>query len=136
MTKKLNSILLIDDDKATNYIHQRVLAEVGCAEKVVAVESGYDALDFLNERISGLDPELDLIFLDINMPGMTGWEFLEHYKELNLSNQAKAVLIMLTTSLNPDDLENASKMSGIDGFETKPLDADKIEKALKNHFSE
>lgn len=134
MTKKLNCILLIDDDEATNYIHKRIISEVGCAEKVVAVQSGQAALDFLNESTNGHHPKLDLIFLDINMPAMNGWEFLKHYKNLSASKRAKVVLVMLTTSLNPDDLELATKIDEVNGFESKPLTAEKMKSTLKVHF--
>ena len=135
MKKKLNCILLIDDDEATNYIHRRVISEVNCAEKVVTVQSGQEALDYLNECIDGINSKLDLIFLDINMPAMNGWEFLEHYKNVRAFKQAKTVLIMLTTSRNPDDLLNASKVEMVDGFESKPLNEEKMNKTLRSHFS-
>ncbi len=135
MTKKLKCILLIDDDEATNYIHRRVITEIGCAENVVAVQSGQAALDYLNEQINGIHPQLDLIFLDINMPAMNGWEFLEHYKSLSLSKKAKTVLVMLTTSLNPDDLTQATSIVEVDGFESKPLNEEKMNRTLKQHFS-
>ncbi len=135
MTKQLNCILLIDDDEATNYIHKRVINEIGCAKKVVAVRSGQAALDFLNEQIDGSYSQLDLIFLDINMPGMNGWEFLEHYKKLSVAKQAKAVLVMLATSLNPNDLLHASDIEAVDGFESKPLNSEKMNRAIEHHFS-
>ncbi len=126
MTKKLNCILLIDDDEATNYIHQKVIEEVSCAEKVVAAQSGQEALDFLNEREDWASSPVDLIFLDINMPAMNGWEFLEHYNKLDASKKAKTILVMLSTSLNPDDRENALEMDSVNGFENKPLTEEKI----------
>ena len=135
MTKKFNCILLIDDDEATNYIHRKVIEEVDCAEKVVIAQSGQEALYFLNGKENDPNSPIDLIFLDINMPAMNGWEFLEHYKNLDSSKKAKGVLIMLSTSLNPDDHGNASKIDVVDGFQTKPLTEEKMIRIHKNHFS-
>lgn len=136
MTKKLRSVLLIDDDEATNYIHKKIIEENNFADQVIIAQSGEEALQLLNDKIVDLYPPLDLIFLDINMPGMDGWEFLEHYKKLSVNKQAKAVLIMLTTSLNPNDRLNASKIDEISGFENKPLNDHKLSSILDNYFSE
>ena len=73
--------MLIDDDEPTNYIHERIIEEVGCTEKIVAIQSGRRALDYLTSKTDGAYPQPDLIFLDINMPAMTGWGFLEKYSE-------------------------------------------------------
>ncbi|WP_339710373.1 response regulator [uncultured Kriegella sp.] len=135
MTKKLNCILLIDDDEATNYIHQKVIVDLECAKRVITVHSGQEALDFLNNRETKDKLPIDLIFLDINMPAMNGWEFLEHYKKLDPLKKAKTILFMLSTSLNPNDRKIATEIDDVNGFETKPLTEEKIIKIFKTHFS-
>src|SRR5258708_36657106 len=106
MNKKLNCILLIDDDEPTNFLNKMTIDQSGCAEWVQVVQSGQEALDYLQGtgRFKNRKedyPRPDLIFLDINMPAMDGWEFLDKYKELPKDQKAEIVLIMLTTSLNP-----------------------------------
>ena len=132
--KKLNCILLIDDDSPTNFLHEMVIEEMDCAEQVVSVESGEMALAFLNTEVDGQHPHPDLIFLDINMPAMNGWEFLEAYKTLDVKRQGKVIIVMLTTSLNPEDRDNAQKINQITGFLNKPLTAEALEQILKEHF--
>lgn len=132
MKKKLKSILLIDDDEPTNFFSSLLLEDADCAENIQIAESGQRALKLLN---SDVNPSPDLIFLDINMPAMDGWEFLERYKQLPIEHQGKIVIIMLTTSLNPDDREKASKIKEISGFETKPLTPELIDKVLSKYFA-
>ena len=77
--------MLIDDDDDDNFFHQMVLNEVDVANKVQVAESAFEALDYLREGKQ--IPEL--IFLDINMPKMNGWEFLNEYKKLDIHHKAK-----------------------------------------------
>lgn len=131
---KLNCILLIDDDKATNFLNEMILEEVGCAEKVTAVESGQEALDYLCESVNGNYPQPDLIFLDINMPGMNGWEFMEKYELLPDNQKGQIVVVMLTTSLNPDDEVKAKSLGFVEGFEKKPLNYDMAKGIISKYF--
>ncbi|MCF4101917.1 response regulator [Gillisia sp. M10.2A] len=136
MKKKLNCILLIEDDKATNFIHQRIIKRVDCAEKVVTALNGLEALEYLNKEEDGVLPQPDLIFLDINMPGMNGWEFLEEYQKLHNDKKGKVILVMLTTSLNPDDFEKASQIPEVNGFKNKPLTMPLLESILEEYFQD
>lgn len=134
MTKKLNCILLIDDDEATNFIHKRVIREADCAEKVVAVQSGDEGLDYLKSREDGEHPRPDLIFLDVNMPGIDGWEFLEAYNALEKEQKGRIIIVMLTTSLNPDDRERASQIETINSFKNKPLTVPMLSELIDTYF--
>ncbi len=121
MKRILNCILLIDDDEPTNYIHERIIEEVGCTDKIVAIQSGRQALDYLISKTDGEHPQPDLIFLDINMPAMTGWGFLEKYSELDKDQQGRVIIVMLTTSLHPDDEKKAQSISEINRYFIKPI---------------
>ncbi len=127
-------MLLIDDDEPTNFYHQRVVEKSGCAEQCQAVNSGAEALAFLKSAKDGMYPQPDLVFLDINMPAMNGWEFLEEYRKLKTEQQAQVVVVMLTTSLNPDDMHSAKVDEDISNFIHKPLDQGKLQEVLENYF--
>ncbi|HKB44406.1 MAG TPA: hypothetical protein VKC90_08445, partial [Chitinophagaceae bacterium] len=77
-----------------------------------------------------------LIFLDINMPAMNGWEFLDKYNELDQQHKGKVITVMLTTSLNPDDKLKANDNPIISRFETKPLTSEKLHAILRKYFPE
>jgi len=130
MQKQLNCVLLVDDNEDDNFYHELILRETGAAQQIQIAETGHSALDFLQQTSAA--PEL--IFLDINMPRMNGWEFLERYKKLKIDQKANVVIIMLTTSLNPEDARRAKTIPEIDDFESKPLTPEMIKKIMKKFF--
>lgn len=75
--KKLERIMLIDDDADTNYYNEIILNNIGAAEDVIVFQNGNEALEYLKKG-----NKVDLILLDINMPILNGWQFLERYEEL------------------------------------------------------
>ena len=95
-----------------------------------------DALDFLIENDRNDTPPPELLLLDINMPGMSGWEFLEQYNDLELKNKSSIVTVMLSTSPNPYDLKQAEKNNLVSEFMNKPLKKDNVIELLQNHFPE
>ena len=139
MKPKLNCVLLIDDDEATNFFTSFIIEETDCAQHIKIVEGGQAALDYLQTSTEqGCDsfsyPCPDLILLDINMPGMNGWEFLDEYKKLNKAHHGKIITVMLTTSLLPQDEMRANEMPEISCFENKPLTMEKLENILQKYF--
>jgi len=135
MKKKLDCILLVDDDEPTNFLHKFVIHHAGVAETVAETRSGEEALSYLqSSTYINKSKEPNLIFLDINMPGMNGWEFLKEYKKISDPIKRKIVILMLTTSLNPDDKELANTIPEVSGFINKPLNTEILEKILKEHF--
>ena len=129
--KKLNCILLVDDDHDDNVYHQIILKEMEIVDKIEIAENGIEALDYLKDE-KRIQPEL--IFLDINMPKMNGWEFLSEYKNLALEKKAQIVVMILTTSANPDDIKRAKEIEEVIGFETKPLSMESMTSVLKEYF--
>ncbi len=137
MKKKLNTILLVDDDEPTNYLNKMILEEVDCAEKIEVAQSAKEAINYLmgagkyNQKGKTIPPP-ELIFLDINMPAMDGWEFIDIYKELK--KRGNVVMVMLTTSLNPEDEERSKMMAEVSGYRNKPLTKEMVTEILENHF--
>jgi CheY-like chemotaxis protein len=133
MKKKLTSILLIDDDPDDNYYHQIILNKMNIVDKVEVAGNGLEAIAYLTSK--GVE-QPDLIFLDLNMPKMNGWEFLEEYKNLNLDQKAKVLIVILSTSANPDDIKRSHAIHEVTGFETKPLSEEILNEILQRHFKE
>jgi CheY-like chemotaxis protein len=131
MNKKLNSILLIDDDEPTNFLHELVIKKSNCTENCIVMSGGQKALDYLHTSTTP-----NLIFLDINMPAMNGWEFLEAFRDLNISQKDKIVIVMLTTSLNPDEEEKSKLFKEVQDFKRKPLTNTMLQEIVEKYFHE
>jgi CheY-like chemotaxis protein len=138
MNSKLNCVLVIDDDEPTNYFNQLLLEKAGCASYIKVAQSGQEALDYLTntQKLAGEDrfPCPDLILLDINMPAMDGWEFLERYKKMSTEHKGRIIVVMLTTSLLQEDIAKAKAQPEISGFEHKPLTVENLNRILDKYF--
>ncbi|MFN6945037.1 MAG: response regulator [Cytophagaceae bacterium] len=121
------SILLIDDDPINNFINAKLIKKLSLAEDIFILANGEEGIRFLlNTEKKDLP---DLILLDVNMPIMNGFEFLEIFSNLTISNKEKIKIFMLTSSGNSQDLERI-KFFQVDGYIQKPLTSDKLFDAL------
>lgn len=136
MKKKLKNVLLIDDSESDNFYHQRKIRKMGITDNIHICYSGQEALDFLKSELEGVHPQPTLIFLDINMPGMNGWEFLEEYEKLELAQQGEVVLTMLSNSIDERDKFRADKYKAVQGFYSKPLSDEYLHSILEQHFQD
>ena len=139
MKKKLNCVLLVDDDKHDNFFHNIVLEDAGIANQIKIAINGREALDLITSKGSSGQPESmcpqpELIFLDLNMPVMDGWEFLEEYQKTGDYHHGNTVIIILTTSLNPADEKRAEKMIKSGCYLNKPLTLPMIDEVMLKHF--
>lgn len=128
--KKFKKLIFIDDDKATNYFHNIILKQADICEEAIFFESAVEALEYFKELFQTNDYVLpDYVFLDINMPMMNGWEFINELKKFQLDNPI--IIIMLTTSLNKTDQEKAEELDLIYEFWNKPLASNKLLELIK-----
>lgn len=134
MKKKLKNVLLIDDSESDNFYHARKIRKMGITDNIHICYSGQEALDFLRSELEGVHPQPTLIFLDINMPGMNGWEFLQEYENLEVAQQGEVVLTMLSNSIDERDKGRAGSFRTVRGFYSKPLSDDYLNSILQMHF--
>lgn len=135
--KKINCILLIDDNPADNTYHKIIIEEAEVCNCILIYTKAEEALEYIvNVKTPSLEdsPKPDLIFLDINMPGMNGFEFLEKYNSLAVDVKSKIMIVMLTTSLNPDDKTRALENEDVTQFFTKPLTVEGVQEIVNNYF--
>jgi len=126
-TPIINTILLVDDNPADNMVHRRILQGMNIAEKILDFLYAQDALDYLKSP-DGKDAEL--IFLDINMPQMNGFEFLDEFKNLKSNPNELPAVVMLST-MNPNwDNDVSKNYPIIRHFFSKPLTEKYINKIL------
>ncbi len=134
MERKINTVLFIDDDRVTNFYNERVVSKHQNFKNTISVNSGKAALEYLMEVENDNAIKPDLIFLDINMPAMNGWEFIEEYKKLNVDVTNGIKIIMLTTSSSSSDFERYKKLKIVNDYINKPLSFDLLEDIVKVHY--
>jgi CheY-like chemotaxis protein len=108
--KKFKKILLIDDDAITNFINSNVIKKAGMAEVIQVTVNGAEALEYIKHDCKNENLYPDLIFVDINMPVMDGFEFVTEFRNMKLNSDEKAETILLTTSSSPKDIEKAKEL--------------------------
>lgn len=138
--KDLDCILLVDDDIPTNFIHRRIVQNTKIEVDIKAITSAREALDYITlsgkYANDGAAIRPGIIFLDINMPGMNGWDFMEEYRKIELEQKGKTIVIMLSTSLNPDDELLAAADHEIVTYLHKPLNEEAFVKIAGKYFEE
>ena len=123
--KFVDFVLIIEDNPIDVFINTRVIQQSGLSNEIMAKQSAREALDFLNER--AIDSELPaLIFLDIRMPDLDGFEFLQQFSELPQRVLELCKIIMLSSTIDPSELEKARNNPFVLAFIPKPLTRDKI----------
>jgi CheY-like chemotaxis protein len=122
---KYSTAMLIDDSEIDNFINLKMLEGCNFADHIYAHTNGKSALEFLKniERMGNKDNFLfpEVIFLDLNMPVMDGYQFIDEFGKMQDSLKNRTKIVILTTSLNPSDLERSKKYPQIIKFVNKPL---------------
>tara|TARA_R110002124_G_scaffold933_1_gene4817 strand:- start:11668 stop:12099 length:432 start_codon:yes stop_codon:yes gene_type:complete len=141
MKEKIGCILLVDDDEMVNCLNTIRISKAGIADEIETVLNGQKALEFLTStgqfvtNVNSTTRPL-LIVLDINMPVMDGWEFIEEYQKTDVSEKDKIIIVMHTTSTNPADQLRAESIPEISSFTKKPLTQELLNTIMNNHFPE
>ena len=129
MSKLLISI--IDDDELYKYALRRMLRKLEINDLgIIEFSNGVEAIDFYNRRIMEGGELPDVIFLDINMPLMDGFQFMIEYKGLKDKLDKIAEIYMCSSSINPNDVQNAEEIEEITEYITKPFKFEKIHEIL------
>ncbi|MCH8330124.1 MAG: response regulator [Bacteroidetes bacterium] len=118
------SVLLIDDNTIDNYISENLIKQTSFARHIYTYTNGRNALEFLGNlgRIEDHETFIpELILLDINLPILDGFQFLQEFEKLPASVKDHCRIIMLTTSVNPFDLEKALNSPNVIKYLSKPL---------------
>jgi CheY-like chemotaxis protein len=109
--------LLIDDNFIDNFVTRKILETSNFADKIVVIQSAPEAISKLQTR----EVEPDVIFLDIRMPHMDGFEFLKEFDKLHLDDDKKMKIFMLSSSLDPVDFKLSTQNKYITQFLHKPI---------------
>lgn len=129
MTDFKINLLIIDDDDINIFIIRKIVEKTGFKVNMTSKSNGQLAVDYLAEIAGQKELFPHLILIDINMPVLNGWEFLETYDRLNISH--KVDMYMLSSSVYENDIEKAKTYKTIKGFISKPLSIERLSELLK-----
>ncbi len=131
MTDALNHIVLIEDNETTSFLNNRLLSRLGVARQVSSFAKADEASRFLWD---GDQAAPDLVFVDLKMPGMSGFDFLERYSRLPAAVQERTVVAVLTTSMHAADTARVAQYPNVE-YLTKPLTEEKMQRLLAKRFN-
>ncbi|NMF36309.1 response regulator [Flammeovirga yaeyamensis] len=130
----LDCIMSIDDDDATNFYNQTIIKRLNIIKDHLVYDDAEKALTYLSQPSEEIKVP-DLILLDINMPKVNGWDFLDKYVANGFDKKFdKTKIIVITTSNNPSDLMKVEKYDCVAGLENKVIDPEKIKNLFSNYF--
>lgn len=126
MEKENLHILIIDDDEINNFIAARLINKIPVKTDIHTRLNGLEGLNYIKENLIAQENLPDIIFLDINMPIMNGWEFLDEFESLKSQIKKDVCVNMLSSSVYNDDITKAQMYTTVNKFISKPLTVDKI----------
>ena len=145
MPDSLHHIVLVDDNETTSFLNNRLLARLGAAERVSTISRADEAFAQIwgeaegegkeeGNGKGGAAPAPDLLFVDLKMPGVSGFDFLKLYAALPAPVQERTVVAVLTTSLHAADTARVAAHPNVE-YLTKPLTEEKMAMLLARRFA-
>jgi CheY-like chemotaxis protein len=123
------NILLVDDEQIFHFINIKVIEQSGIDCDIRTASNGSEALQLINGYLTGTVAAPDIIFLDLNMPVMDGFEFIRVFQQMEIPNKDMVTIVVLTSSMNTEDMKKAMSL-GIQRFITKPLTEEDVSKIV------
>lgn len=127
---KVHICSIIDDDPIFIYGTKRIMNEVNFSDTILEYNNGQDALEGLTEITEAGDLMPEVIFLDLNIPIMNGWEFLEEFDKLPVQNEKKIIIYIVSSSVDPRDLKRLKDFKQVDNYILKPITPNDLEAVL------
>ncbi len=123
MKNKVESVCIIDDDIIYQYLAKEEIEYTNLVQKVMFFDDGEQAIQFIDEKLTSddIDALPDIIFLDINMPVMDGWDFLDAYIHLRPRIGKKIVIYVVSSSIDIRDMDKAKEYSSVSDYIIKPV---------------
>lgn len=122
-------ILLVDDDQVSNFLTERIINEMGIAREVYSATNGKEALAFFDGGNTSQHEMPDLVLLDLNMPIMSGFDFIEAFQKLDFDGKENVMIIVVTSSNNSSDIERAKSL-GIKHYLVKPISLESVQEII------
>ncbi len=128
-------LCFIDDDEVYQYTVTRSVKTQNLAKKILIFNDGEEAIWFLADNLSNSENLPDIIFLDINMPIMDGWQFLDEFVKIKPRLSKKITIYIITSSPNPADMAQAQRISEISDYIVKPIKPEMLKELVDNYMN-
>ncbi len=131
MNKNIN-VCIIDDDDIYQYTMSINLKSIESVSNVTAFNDGLEGINFLTENLKSQEELPDVIFLDINMPVMDGFQFMEEYIKIKSEVKKKIIIHMISSSVDPVDIETSKQIEDISDYLIKPIRLEQLKTILED----
>lgn len=128
---QVKTVTLVDDDDVFVFLTTKAIEQTSLVDLIKVFGNGLDALNFLKENKNNVDALPEIILLDLSMPIMNGWQFLEEYAKLNPTIGKKITIYICSSSISPDDITRAKTISEVSDYIIKPITKEKLIDMLK-----
>ena len=134
MLKTIELACIIDDDNMYVKLIKRVISIKKLCDNLLVFNDGKQSIDYFESVLSDLEKEKvpEIIFLDLNMPVMDGWEFIERFTKIKNKLGKKITLYIVSSSINPEDLKRAKALSEVEDYLIKPINISELEAIFRN----
>lgn len=126
MNKIIDLVMLVDDDEATNFYHNIMIEESEITDNIIICRNALEAIDKIGTELDKNELQTVILFLDINMPMIDGWSFLDSISDLEKNKMNKMKIVMVSASEYPKDLERIKNHPLITAHMPKPLESEKV----------
>jgi CheY-like chemotaxis protein len=128
---RISTICIVDDDQVYQITTKKMLQRIASTNNILVFSDGTEAFQYLSEMISNKDALPDVIFLDINMPLMNAWEFLDAYAEIKPHLPKSITIYVISSSISDTDIERARQIEHVKDYFVKPITMDQYETMLQ-----
>ena len=128
--RKIELLALVDDDDTFVFITKKIIEKTNHVKEIKVFGNGLDALNYLKENLNSEYKLPEIIFLDLSMPIMDGWQFLDEFTNLETPKTNKIIIYVCSSSISPHDIMKAKKMSAVTDFIIKPVTKDKFSEII------
>jgi len=132
MRNKLAKAGIVDDDQIYQLVMKRTMEQSGFIKSILQFYDGEEAIGFFREQVESKDELPELLLLDINMPYMNGWQFLDEFIKIKFSDDYKITIFVVTSSTTQEDKKKAQEYSVVSGYHIKPITKDKFAEMLNS----
>ena len=128
---KPKHIFLVDDEDVFRFLVKKTINKTEFIGDTMEFGNGLMCLEYLREHAMSEDLLPEIIFLDLSMPVMDGWDFLEAFRKLKASIKKKIAVYIMSSSISPDDMNRAKESEDVSGFLIKPITAPQLQKVIQ-----